>query len=73
MKMIPPMGTTAPPQTLTELWGTGHKSLIFTRVAACHVHHSAAVWGPGGDLTDTTNENVTNTCYETIVILVNML
>ena len=73
MKMTPPMGTTAPPQTLTELWVTGHKSLIFTRVAACHVHHSAAVCQPGDDLTDQTNVNVTKTCYEPIVILLNML
>ncbi len=35
-------------------WGTGLKSLIFTRVATCHVRHSAAVCYAGGLLTDKT-------------------
>ena len=33
---------------------TSHKSLIFTRVAACHVRHSAAVCHAAGHLTDET-------------------
>ena len=60
MKMTPPMGHRWAPRRHLKLRGTGHKSLIFTWVAACHVHHSAAVWGSGGHLTDKTNENSTN-------------